>query len=50
LLAALIVMAIVAAMGLGLALTTSLEPAAAANFEANRAARLRRRPALPLRS
>ena len=40
LLAALIVMAIVAAMGLGLALTTSLEPAAAANFEANRAARL----------
>ena len=40
LLAALIVMAIVAAMGLGLALTASLEPAAAANFEANRAARL----------
>ena len=35
LLAALIVMAIVAAMGLGLALTTSLEPLAAANYEAN---------------
>lgn len=40
LLTALIVMAIVAAMGLGLALTTSLEPLAAANYEANRAARL----------
>ena len=37
---ALIVMAIVAAMGLGLALTTSLEPLAAANYEANRSARL----------
>lgn len=33
-------MAVVAAMGLGLALTTSLEPTAAANFEASRAARL----------
>jgi hypothetical protein len=33
-------MAIVAAMGLGLALTTSLEPLAAANYEANRSARL----------
>ena len=40
LLTALIVMAIVAAMGLGLALTTSLEPLAAANYEANRSARL----------
>jgi hypothetical protein len=40
LLAALIVMAIVAAMGLGLALSTSLEPLAAANYEANHAARL----------
>lgn len=40
LLAALIVMAIVAAMGLGLVLTSSLEPTAAANFEASRAARL----------
>jgi len=39
LLAALIVLAIVAAMGLGLALTTSLEPLAAANFEANRSVR-----------
>ena len=39
LLAALVVMAIVSAMGLGLALTTSLEPLAAANFEANRSAR-----------
>jgi hypothetical protein len=33
-------MAIVAAMGLGLALTTSLEPLASANYEANRSARL----------
>jgi hypothetical protein len=40
LLAALIVMAIVAAMGLGLALSMSLEPLAAANYEANRSARL----------
>ena len=40
LLAALIVMAIVAAMGLGLALTTSLEPLAAANYEANCSAHL----------
>jgi len=40
LLAALIVMAIVSAMGLGLALTTSLEPLAAANYEANRSVRL----------
>ena len=40
LLTALIVMAIVAAMGLGLALTTSLEPLAAANYEADRSARL----------
>ena len=40
LLAALIVMAIVGAMGLGLALTTSLEPLAAANYEASRLARL----------
>ena len=40
LLAALIVMAVVAAMGMGLALTSSLEPTAAANFEASRAARL----------
>jgi hypothetical protein len=40
LLTTLIVMAIVAAMGLGLALTTSLEPMAAANYEANRSARL----------
>jgi hypothetical protein len=40
LLTALIVLAIVAAMGLGLALTTSLEPLAAANYEANRSARL----------
>jgi hypothetical protein len=40
LLAALVVMAIVAAMGIGLALTTSLEPAAAANHEASHAARL----------
>jgi hypothetical protein len=40
LLAVLVVMAIVTAMGLGLALTTSLEPLAAANFEANRSARL----------
>ena len=40
LLAALIVMAIVGAMGLGLALTTSLEPLAAANYEASRSARL----------
>lgn len=39
LLAALIVMAVVAAMGMGLALTSSLEPTAAANFEASRAAR-----------
>jgi hypothetical protein len=38
--AALVVMAIVAAMGLGLALTTSLEPLAAANYEASRSARL----------
>ena len=40
LLTALIVMAIVAAMGLGLALTTSLEPLAAANYESGRSARL----------
>jgi hypothetical protein len=40
LLAALIVMAIVSAMGLGLALTTSLEPLAAANFEASWSVRL----------
>jgi hypothetical protein len=40
LLAALIVLAVVAAMGLGLALTTSLEPLAAANFSANRCVRL----------
>ena len=40
LLAALVVMAIVGAMGLGLALTTSLEPLAAANYQAHRAARL----------
>ncbi len=40
LLTALIVMAIVAAMGLGLALTTNLEPLAAANYEANRSAHL----------
>jgi hypothetical protein len=40
LLTALIVLAIVAAMGLGLALTTSLEPLAAANYEASRSARL----------
>jgi hypothetical protein len=40
LLAALVVMAIVSAMGLGLALTTSLEPLAAASFEAGRSARL----------
>ena len=40
LLTALIVMAMVAAMGLGLALTTSLEPLAAANYEASRSARL----------
>jgi hypothetical protein len=33
-------MAIVAAMGLGLALTTSLEPLAAASYEANRSVRL----------
>jgi hypothetical protein len=33
-------MAIVSAMGLGLALTTSLEPLAAASFEAGRSARL----------
>ena len=40
LLSALIVMAIVAAIGLGLALTTSLEPLAAANYESGRSARL----------
>jgi len=40
LLAALVVMAVVTAMGMGLALTASLEPMAAANFEAGRAARL----------
>jgi hypothetical protein len=40
LLAALIVMAIVSAMGLGLALTTSLGPLAAANFGASRSVRL----------
>ena len=40
LLTALIVMAIVAAMGLGLALTTNLEPLAAANYEATRSAHL----------
>ncbi len=40
LLTALIVMAIVAAMGLGLALTTNLEPLAAANYETNRSAHL----------
>jgi hypothetical protein len=40
LLAAVMVMAIVAAMGLGLALSTSLEPLAAANYEASRSARL----------
>jgi hypothetical protein len=40
LLAVLVVMAIVAAIGLGLALTTSLEPLAAANYEASRSARL----------
>ena len=40
LLTALIVMAVVAAMGLGLALTTNLEPLAAANYEANRSAHL----------
>jgi len=40
LLAALVVLAVVSAMGLGLALTTSLEPLTAANFEANRSARL----------
>jgi hypothetical protein len=33
-------MAVVAAMGMGLALTSSLEPTATANFEASRAARL----------
>ena len=38
LLAALAVLAIVSAMALGLALTTSYEPLAAANFEANRSA------------
>lgn len=38
--AALIVLAVVSAMGMGLALTSSLEPTAAANFEAGRAARL----------
>jgi hypothetical protein len=40
LLTALVVLAIVSAMGLGLALTTSLEPLTAANFEANRSVRL----------
>ena len=40
LLAALVIMALVSAMGLGLALTTSYEPLAAANFESNRSARL----------
>lgn len=40
LLAALMTMAIVSAMGLSLALTTSYEPLAAANFAANRSARL----------
>jgi hypothetical protein len=40
LLAALVVMALVAAMGTGLALMSSLEPPAAAHFEARRAARL----------
>lgn len=40
LLTALIVMAIVAAMGLGLALTTNLEPLAAANYAASRSAHL----------
>lgn len=40
LVAALIVMAIISAMGLGLALTTTLEPLAAANYEANRSVRL----------
>lgn len=40
LLAALVVMAIVAAMGMGLALTSSLEPTAAANYESSRAVRL----------
>ena len=40
LLTALIVMAIVAAMGLGLALSTSLEPLSAANYESGRSARL----------
>jgi hypothetical protein len=40
LLAALIVMAIVAAMGLGLALTTSFEPLAAANYEVHHSTRL----------
>jgi hypothetical protein len=40
LVAVLVVMAIVAAMGLGLVLTTSLEPLAAANYEASRSARL----------
>ena len=40
LLAALVVMAIVSAMGLGLVLTTGLEPLAAANYEANRSVRL----------
>jgi hypothetical protein len=38
--AALVVMAVVAAIGLGLALTTSLEPLSAANFEAAWSARL----------
>ena len=40
LLAALVVMAVVAAMGIGLALMSSLEPPAAANYEASHAARL----------
>jgi hypothetical protein len=40
LLAALIAVAIVSAMGLGLALTTSLEPLAAANYETSRSVRL----------
>ena len=38
--AALVIMSIVSAMGLALALTTSYEPLAAANFAANRSARL----------
>jgi hypothetical protein len=40
LLAALVIMAIASAMGLGLALTTSLEPLAAAHFGANQSVRL----------